>query len=56
MSQQAQLDSMIVKRIQEACAGEKAGRAMDLASLLSLEKSFQIAIKVWDWDGGRGGG
>lgn len=46
MSQQAQLDAMIVKRIQEACAAEKSGRAMDLASLLSLEKSFHIAMKV----------
>lgn len=46
MTQQAQLDSMVVKRIQEACASERPGRAMDLASLLSLEKSFQIAIKV----------
>lgn len=46
MSQQVQLDTMIVKRIQEACAGEKAERAMDLASLLNLEKTFGIAIKV----------
>lgn len=46
MSQQAQLDTMVVKRIQEACAVEKAERAMDLASLLHLEKSFHIAIKV----------
>ncbi|CAN0062999.1 unnamed protein product, partial [Hapterophycus canaliculatus] len=46
MAQQAALDTMIVKRIQEACAGERAERAMDLASLLHLEKSFSIAIKV----------
>lgn len=46
MSQQAQLDTMVVKRFQEACAAEKAGCAMDLASLLNLEKSFLIAIKV----------
>lgn len=46
MAQQAALDTMLVKRIQEACAAEKAERAMDLASLLHLEKSYSIAIKV----------
>lgn len=47
MAQQAALDTMIVKRIQEACAAERADRAMDLASLLHLEKSYSIAIKVY---------
>lgn len=46
MAQQATLDTMIVKRIQEACAAERAERAMDLSSLLHLEKSYAIAIKV----------
>lgn len=46
MAQQAALDTMVVKRIQEACAAEKAERAMDLASLLHLEKSYSIAIKA----------
>lgn len=46
MAQQAALDTMLVKRIQEACAEEKAERAMDLASMLHLEKSYSIAIKV----------
>lgn len=46
MAQQAVLDTMVVKRIQEACAAEKPERAMDLASLLHLEKSYSIAIKV----------
>ncbi|CAN0063821.1 unnamed protein product, partial [Laminaria digitata] len=46
MSQHAQLDTMVVKRIQQACADENPERAMDLASLLNLEKSFTIAIKV----------
>ena len=46
MSQEAQLDTMVVKRIQEACAASRAERAMDLASLIHLEKSFHIAMKV----------
>lgn len=46
MAQQAVLDTMLVKRIQDACAAENSERAMDLASLLHLEKSYSIAIKV----------
>ncbi|CAN0216928.1 unnamed protein product, partial [Discosporangium mesarthrocarpum] len=45
-SKQALLDTMVVKRLQEACAAEKPMRAMDLAPLLFLEKSFLIAIRV----------
>ena len=42
----AELDTFLIKLIQIACSQDQTFRAVDVASLLQLPKSFDIAIKV----------
>lgn len=44
--EQAELDTILIKLIQIACSQDQTFRVIDIAGLLRLPKSFDIAVKV----------